>query len=378
MRLLPLSLLVLGACAGEPQDVRRPGPGTGPVEETEEPATTPEPTEPGTTLPTDLESFVGSPCATDADCHESGVCMLDVEGFPGGMCTEPCDTTCPDANGFPTTFCASVARMPDVAADLADGLCTSRCDFSAFPGTGCREGYGCAVSDRFGDAGVEGYACLPDLESELTDCLQDLVDRGIGFETAVVADSSPSDHPELTCHVEDPVKVHNPVLGVTIGFNVDDPLPPLLACNAAHALVDTVEDVKPDGVTGISHMGTYVCRTIAGTDTLSRHSFGDAIDIAGFQLADGTEWTVLDHWEDGDPSPETDAGIFLYDAVHRWDDLDIWNILLTPEYNDAHDNHFHVDLTPGSDFLGLRGRIAPRAVVIEGPEPAPEPAVGAP
>ncbi len=376
MRLLPLFLLV--ACAVEAQDVRKPGQPTTPIDETEPPIPTTDTTEPGTTLPTDLERFIGSACATDADCHESGVCMLDIEGFPQGMCTEPCDLTCPDAVGFPTTFCASVERMPDVAADLSDGLCTSRCDFSAFPGTGCRDGYGCAVSDRYGDDGVEGYACLPDLPSELTDCLQDLVDRGVGFETAVVADSSPADHPELTCHVEDPVKVHTPLLGVVIGFNVDDPPSVLMACTGAHALADTVEDVKPDGIVGISHMGTYVCRTISGSDSLSRHSFGDAIDIAGFQLADGTEWTVLDAWEDGDTSPETDGGIFLYDAVHRWDDLDIWNILLTPEYHAAHDNHFHVDLTPGSDFLGLRWAIAPRGVALEGIEPHDAPATSAP
>jgi hypothetical protein len=27
-----------------------------------------------------------------------------------------------------------------------------------------------------------------------------------------------------------------------------------------------------------------------------------------------------------------------------------WNIILTPEYNADHDDHFHVDLTPGGMF----------------------------
>jgi len=31
---------------------------------------------------------------------------------------------------------------------------------------------------------------------------------------------------------------------------------------------------------------------------------------------------------------------------------DIFNIILTPEYNAAHRNHYHVDLTPGADFIG--------------------------
>jgi hypothetical protein len=32
----------------------------------------------------------------------------------------------------------------------------------------------------------------------------------------------------------------------------------------------------------------------------------------------------------------------------------VWNIVLTPNYNADHRNHFHVDLTPGSDFIERR------------------------
>ena len=41
-----------------------------------------------------------------------------------------------------------------------------------------------------------------------------------------------------------------------------------------------------------------------------------------------------------------------FDAAHRWYDDWIWNIILTPNYNLAHDNHFHVDLSPGSHYVG--------------------------
>ncbi len=68
---------------------------------------------------------------------------------------------------------------------------------------------------------------------------------------------------------------------------------------------------------------------------------------------------MYDHWEDGDDTPETPEGAWLYETVHRWDKDDVWNILLTPEFNAAHDNHFHVDLTPDSDFLGARGAFVP-------------------
>jgi hypothetical protein len=34
----------------------------------------------------------------------------------------------------------------------------------------------------------------------------------------------------------------------------------------------------------------------------------------------------------------------------------IFNIILTPNYNAAHRDHFHVDLTPNAHFLGKPGR----------------------
>ena len=51
--------------------------------------------------------------------------------------------------------------------------------------------------------------------------------------------------------------------------------------------------------------------------------------------------------------PTSPEAIFLYESAHRWHDMKYWTIILTPNYNAAHDNHFHVDLTPGSDFIEL-------------------------
>jgi hypothetical protein len=88
---------------------------------------------------------------------------------------------------------------------------------------------------------------------------------------------------------------------------------------------------------------------------LSRHGYGDAIDIYGFRFDDGRVWTLVDHWEHDTDAPDTEAAAFLYNAAHRWYDDWIWNIILTPNYNDAHDNHFHVDLSPGWHDLSVRG-----------------------
>jgi len=127
----------------------------------------------------------------------------------------------------------------------------------------------------------------------------------------------------------------------------------------AHSLADTVVDVLPWDVVALRHYGTYNCRVISGSNplVLSQHGLANAIDIFGFEFADGELWTLIDDWEhhdDDEPlSFETEAGQWLYDAGYRWFTDDIWNVILTPDYNTAHDDHFHVDLTSGSNFHGF-------------------------
>jgi hypothetical protein len=306
--------------------------------------------------------FIGSPCLSDAECDfDGGTCLLEDDGFPGGACSVACDLYCPDLAGHPTTFCVEEAALLPAAADLGDGACFSRCDMGLFPGSGCRPGYGCRVEARANEASTEMYVCMPGEESDLSSCHIELAERGIDFEPTVRADASPDGFPNLICHIEEPVWVKSPVLGTELRYYDGSITEKVLAsCDMAHSLADTVLDVQPLGVSDLLHIGTYNCRVISGTSTLSRHGYGDAIDIYGFRFDDGTEWTLVDHWEGGPDdipavTPVTPAGIFLNDAAYRWHDEDYWSIILTPNYNDAHDNHFHVDLTPGSDFIGLWG-----------------------
>jgi hypothetical protein len=205
-------------------------------------------------------------------------------------------------------------------------------------------------------------SCVAGAETQLSDCQLELAALGVSFTPTYVADASPEDFPNLTCHVEDPVHVHSPLFGVDLRYYDDTPTPNvLLACNAALALAQTADDAAASGATVIRHIGTYNCRVIAGTSTLSQHAFGDAIDIYGYEfgadntlgVADGTVVTLIDHWEHDTTNPVSVEAQWLYDASWRYYDNYIWNIILTPNYNAAHDNHFHVDMTDGSHFRGL-------------------------
>lgn len=296
--------------------------------------------------------FIGGACQEDEDCeYEGGVCLT--EGFPGGMCSLPCDTTCPDRDGEPTTFCADTTLLPFSAETLGIGACVSRCDLGKFAGAGCRDEYGCATTHRPSDPDASTLACLPNSASELSACVLDLSDRGVEFETTFVAPTHPEGRPDLTCEVEDAVRLLSPVNGVYLDYYDGTPTNVLASCEMAHALADTIEDVKPYGVNTLLHIGTYNCRAISGSDTLSQHSYANAIDIYGFEFDDGSIYTLIDDWEHDTDAPQTAAGEFLYSASYRWYENWIWNIILTPNYNAGHDNHFHVDLTDSSHYIGF-------------------------
>jgi len=316
-----------------------------------------------TDVPEGPYGFIGSPCESDLDCdYDGGVCLTAEAGYPQGMCSAACDRFCDDADGHPTTFCVDAVQVPE-SPQSWDGGCFSRCDFGLFPQNGCREGYGCAVADRANDP-ARTYVCQPDVQTELSDCPSELAARGVPFELMVVDPSSPAEHPELTCSVADPVMILGEIHGVELRYaNNTTPARTLAACEMALSLTDTVDDGRALGVTELYHLGTYNCRVISGTNTLSRHAFGDAIDISGFGFADGTQWTLIDDWEHDTTSPRTDAGKFLRSAAYRWYDNDYWNIILPPNYNAAHDDHFHIYLTPGSGFIQPTG---PRII---GPAP---------
>ncbi|MEP2990700.1 MAG: extensin family protein [Parasphingorhabdus sp.] len=86
----------------------------------------------------------------------------------------------------------------------------------------------------------------------------------------------------------------------------------------------------------VQHLGSYSCRPIAGTDRWSEHATANAIDIAGFTLVDGQEISLIEHWDGNDPRAR-----FLKQV--RNGSCDLFATVLSPDYNAAHADHFHLD-----------------------------------
>ena len=88
----------------------------------------------------------------------------------------------------------------------------------------------------------------------------------------------------------------------------------------------------------IEHLGAFSCRRMYGASEgrWSEHATGNAIDIAGFVLEDGRRISVLGDW-DG----EGTEARFLREV--RDGACKSFATVLSPEYNAAHADHFHLD-----------------------------------
>ena len=114
-----------------------------------------------------------------------------------------------------------------------------------------------------------------------------------------------------------------------------------LAWWLTHGVQPAAEAALGSRVTGIQHLGTSNCRRIGGGEegNWSEHATGNAIDIAGFTLADGRRISVLKDWDAEGTSPAASA--FLH--MVRDSACTSFATVLSPDYNAAHANHLHLD-----------------------------------
>ena len=97
-------------------------------------------------------------------------------------------------------------------------------------------------------------------------------------------------------------------------------------------------EILGSDIAGIRQLGTYSCRRMYGANSgpWSEHATGNAIDIAGFTLEDGRTISLLGGW-----NGDEDERAFLRAA--RDAACDSFGTVLSPDYNAAHADHFHLD-----------------------------------
>ncbi|EBA14216.1 extensin-like domain-containing protein [Roseobacter sp. CCS2] len=112
-----------------------------------------------------------------------------------------------------------------------------------------------------------------------------------------------------------------------------------LAMWERHSVQPAAQEFLGSTVSSIDHFGSYNCRAMrtgSGPSTrMSTHATADAIDIAGFGLANGTRIRLLADWEAEGPRRD-----FL--RAVRNGACDWFNLTLSPDYNRLHADHFHL------------------------------------
>jgi hypothetical protein len=149
------------------------------------------------------------------------------------------------------------------------------------------------------------------------------------------------DAPRGACEVEDPVRAE----GASIAWDH--------SAIASCPLVSTMtsferEVVQPaalrhlgQAVIRLDHLGTWSCRRQAGWfwPRWSEHATGKAIDVAGFELADGRRITVAGDWSRRGPARD-----FLREVAKGA--CRYFSVVLTPNTDRDHHDHFHLDIGP--------------------------------
>ena len=170
------------------------------------------------------------------------------------------------------------------------------------------------------------------MPAEEVACRERLTALGVKFENHA-AESDPAG-----CSIPYPLTVKS--LGADIGLQPEAEMNCAMAEAAARFMKDVASPAAKaefgQPLKSVSHASAYVCRPRNGTQRLSEHAFGNALDIASFTLSDGTTVAV-------EMRPEDKPAIFL--GKVRKAACGPFKTVLGPG-NPDHSEHFHFDLAP--------------------------------
>lgn len=159
---------------------------------------------------------------------------------------------------------------------------------------------------------------------------------------------------DLETPIPTPVTINGAVDGVRFGtVREDEPI--VISCEMAARLPELTRAARRQGVTRITILSSH-----RRQPQQSFHRMGMALDIFSFRTPRG-EMVVNDHFVETPASTTCDApepadwrARGLVDIACRLVQSHRFNSVLTPNYNDGHRNHFHVDIRPDDDRVFVR------------------------
>jgi len=140
------------------------------------------------------------------------------------------------------------------------------------------------------------------------------------------------------CGLRNAVRIRGGSVAVSAPFTASCPLALSYALFERHVARPAARTHLGAELRSIAHVGSHVCRNIAGTSRRSDHATADALDLVAFTTAGGTRVEVLKDWEGDDREARFLRA--LRDGSCRF-----FRGVLGPDYNAAHADHFHLAAT---------------------------------
>lgn len=147
------------------------------------------------------------------------------------------------------------------------------------------------------------------------------------------------------------VQVSGDIAGVTYRGYRKGPL--VLDCSLVVSLAAMGRRMQEHGIERATYSSSYQRRKVRGSDRWSRHSFGLALDVHVFAGEELGKLTVKDDYEQGlgdevdcVGQPLTRSGAILRTLACQFERSEHFRMLLTPDSDAAHYNHFHIEALP--------------------------------
>ena len=182
----------------------------------------------------------------------------------------------------------------------------------------------------------------------MTDCKAELERRGVSFK--------PAKKPGIAIGVE----ITGPLGGIPY-TSAEYSL--VIDCSLAVSLDEAGRYLRELGVTKASFSSAYSRRNVRGTNRPSKHSFGLAIDVHTYDVgALGTLRVDRDYEQGlGDDvdcvgQPLTQGGAVMKILQCQLVRSGLFHLVLSPDYDDAHHDHFHLEAKPWTERTGLRAQ----------------------
>ena len=192
-------------------------------------------------------------------------------------------------------------------------------------------------------------------------CIAELRRRGIRFVAA-----------PATRDVLAPIWLRGPLQGVSIhsGFTAKQRLTSsaeIFDCRLVLAVDDFASLLAEHGVVEVIHLSAYRSRKDRGCTPKyvgKQHCAALAVDVGTFRKKDGTVLSVEKdfHGKVGlatctsgaHPTPATPAAVELWELVCESAKRALFHVILTPNYNVAHKNHLHLEITPDASWMLIK------------------------